>query len=80
MHRIEKTKLFHDRLKRYDDKKHSRKRKKLREKLNVGEKVLVLAERIKKNLPLKNFISSLYRTLPISIGKEHFQKKKKENS
>ena len=48
MHRIEKTKLLHDRLKRYDDKKYSRKRKKLRENLNTGEKVLVLAERIKK--------------------------------
>ena len=48
MHRIEKTKLLHDRLKRYDDKKYSIKRKKLRENLNIGEKVLVLAERIKK--------------------------------
>ena len=48
MHRIEKTKLLDDRLKRYDDKKYSRKRKKLRENLNVEEKVLVLGERIKK--------------------------------
>ena len=48
MHRIEKTKLLHDRLKRCDDKKYSRKRKKSRENLNIGEKVLVLAEKIKK--------------------------------
>ena len=40
MHRIEKTKLLHDRFKRCDDKKYSKERKKSREKLNVGEKVL----------------------------------------
>ena len=48
VHRIEKIKLLHDRLKRCDDKKYSRKRRKLRENLYIGKKVLVLAERIKK--------------------------------
>ena len=33
---------------RYDPKKYSKKRKKLRENLNIGERVYVLAERIKK--------------------------------
>ena len=33
---------------RYHKKKYSRKRKKLRENLNIGEKVYMLAERIKK--------------------------------
>ena len=37
-----------DRLDRYDRKRYSRKKKKLREELNVGEKVLTLAERLKK--------------------------------
>ena len=48
MHRIEKTKLLHDRLKRYDKKKYKAKRRKLREDLNIEENILVLAERIKK--------------------------------
>ena len=38
-----------DRLDRYDRKLYSRKKKKLCEELNVGEKVLTLAERLKKN-------------------------------
>ena len=42
------TKLINDRLDRYNSKKHKAKRRKLRESLNNGEKVLVLAERIKK--------------------------------
>ena len=48
MHIIEKTKKLHDRLDRYDKKRYSAKRKRLREELLIGEKVLVLAERIKK--------------------------------
>ena len=47
--RIEKTQKLHNRLDRYDKKRYSTKRKKLREELLIGEKVLVLAERIKKN-------------------------------
>ena len=48
MHSIEKTKRLHDRLDRYDKKRYSAKRKKLRQNLMIGEKVLVLAERIKE--------------------------------
>ena len=48
MHRIEKTKKPHDILDTYDKKRYSVKRKKLREELLNGEKVLVLTERIKK--------------------------------
>ena len=48
MHRLEKTDKLNQRQDRYDKKKYSRKRKKLRENLNIGEKVYVLAERIKK--------------------------------
>ena len=48
MHRIEKTKKLHDRLGRYDKKRNAAKRKKLREDLMIGEKVLVLAEITKK--------------------------------
>ena len=48
MHRLEKTHKLNQRQDRYDKKKYDRKRKKLRENLIIGEKVYVLAERIKK--------------------------------
>ena len=48
MNRINKTNLLHERLDKYEKKKYSAKRRKLRENLSTGEKVLVLAERIKK--------------------------------
>ena len=38
--------MLHDRLERYDNKEYKAKRRKLRENLNIEEKVLVLAERI----------------------------------
>ena len=48
MHRLEKTQKLHRRLDDYDVRKYSTKRKKLRDELFVGEKVFILAERIKK--------------------------------
>ena len=48
MHRIEKTGKLNMRMDRYDRKKYLKKRKKLRENLNIGERVYVLAERVKK--------------------------------
>ena len=48
MHQIEKIQRLHRRRDKYDVMKYSAKRKKLRERLFVGEKVLVLTERIKK--------------------------------
>ena len=59
-HRIERTKKLHDRQDRYDKKKYGSKRKKLRENLNIGEKDLVLAERIrKKSAPGKVYKQSV---------------------
>ena len=48
MKRIEKTQGLHHRLDGYDKKKYSSKKKQLKENLSIGEKVYVLAERIKK--------------------------------
>ena len=48
MHRLEKTHKLNQKQDRYDKKKYDRKRKKLRKNLSIGEKVYVLAERIKK--------------------------------
>ena len=44
--------MLHERLDRHN-KKYKAKRKKLRENLNIEEKVLVLTERIKKKSPGK---------------------------
>ena len=54
---IKMSKKNSDRLDRYDRKFYSRKKKKLCEELNVGEKVLILAERLKK----KSVLGKLYK-------------------
>ena len=65
MHRIEKTQRLHRRLDRYDVMKYSTKRKKLREKLFVGDKVLVLFEQIKKKAaPGKSYKQILQTICP----------------
>ena len=46
--RLEKTQKLNQRQDRYDRKKYSKKRKKLRDDLFIGERVYVLAGRIKK--------------------------------
>ena len=48
MHIMEKSKKLANRLDRYNDRFYERKRKRLTEKLDVAERVYVLAERIKK--------------------------------
>ena len=48
MHRLERTNKINQRQDRYDKKKFVRKQKKLTEELFIGEKVYVVAERIKK--------------------------------
>ena len=48
MHTLEKTNKINQRQDRYNKKKCMRKRKRLRENLNIGEKVYILAERTKK--------------------------------
>ena len=48
MHRLEKSNKLNIRQDRYDKKKYDKKTKKLRENLAIGERVYVLAGRIKK--------------------------------
>ena len=57
MHILEKTDKLNQRQDRYDKKKYGRKRKRLRENLNIGEKVYVFTERIKK----KNATGKFYK-------------------
>ena len=55
MHRLEKTPKLHRRQGTYDVRRYLAKRKKLRDELFVGEKVFVLAERIRKKAAPGNF-------------------------
>ena len=48
MHRLEKTRKNNKRQDRYHKRKYSKKRKKLREDLFIGERVYILAERKRK--------------------------------
>ena len=60
IHWIERTKLVYDRLNRYGKKEYDRKKKKLRKNVNIIEKVLVLAEIIrKKSAPGKFYKQSV---------------------
>ena len=77
MYRIEKTKFLHDTLDKYDKKKYSAKKRKLRDYLMISGKVLVLAERIRKKTtpgkfyrqPVQN-ISYFNKEKPFSIVKK----------
>ena len=70
-HRIGEIQKLHARLDRYNRKRYMAKRKKLREDLMIGEKVLVLAERIKRKMVPVGFINNLYRTYLILTNKGH---------
>lgn len=59
MHRIDKRKLLHDRLNRYNKIKYKKKRRKLGEYLNIRGKVLVLAERIKKKIGSREVLQAI---------------------
>ena len=76
-HRVEKTRQVHERLNRYNKKKYRCKKKKVRDKLNIGEKVLVLAERIKKTAAPGKFYKLLVQNITYFNGDEIFNEKKK---
>ena len=76
-HRIEKTRQVHERLNRYNKKKYRCKKKKVTDKLNIGEKVLVLAERIKKTPAPGKFYKLLVQNITYFNGDEIFNEKKK---
>ena len=78
MHRLEKTHKLNQRQDRYDKKKYDRKRKKLRENLIIGEKVYVLAERIKKKSAPGKFYKQLVQNISYFNKDTVFTTKKKE--
>ena len=77
MHWTERTKFTHDRLNSYDKKKYDRKKKKLRENLNINEKVLLLAERIrKKSQPSESFTNNLFEIYLTLTKRKYFSLEK----
>ena len=78
MHKLEKTYKLNQRQDRYDKKKYDRKRKKLRENLIIGEKVYVLAERIKKKSAPGKFYKQLVQNISYFNKDTVFTTKKKE--
>ena len=61
MHKLEKSQKLHRRQDTSDVRRYSAKRKKLRDELFVGEKVFVLAKRIRKQ-PRASFTNNLFKT------------------
>ena len=78
MQMIEKTKILDDRVSRYK-KKYLVKRRKLRENLNIREKVLVLAKRIKKKSAPGKFYKQSVQNIPYSNRENTFLKRKAKN-
>ena len=71
--RIKRSRAVSDRLDRYDRKEYAAKRTKLRSGVQIGKKVLVLAERNEKNSHLEHFTSKQYKTYHISTKKQNLQ-------
>ena len=71
--RVEQSKNVSVRLDKCDSIKYAAKKKELCNSLEIGQKVLVLAERIKKNQHLEKFISKQFRTYRISTKKQRLQ-------
>ena len=81
MHRTEKTNLLHDRIDRYNKKNYSAKKRKLSGNLMIDEKVLVLAERIRKKSAPGNFYKQSVQTISYFNKEKTFSiiKKQKNN-
>ena len=63
MHRLKKTQRLHRRLDDYDAKKYSVKRNKLRDQLFLGEKVFIIAKRVKKKSAPVKFYKQLVQNI-----------------
>ena len=80
MRRIEKTRLAYGRLDRYDKKRYSAKKLKLRENLTIGEKVLVLAEQIRKKSAPRKFYKQSVQNISYFNKTETFVIRKKQKN
>ena len=66
MHRLEKTQKLHHRQDTYDVKKYSAKRKKSRDQLFVGERVFILAQRIRKKAASGKFYKQSVQNISLT--------------
>ena len=83
--RIERSKNVSDRLHKYDGKRYAVKKKKIHNILEIDEKVLALAERIRISAPEK-FYKQTFQNIPyfnkkaiFTIRKQNIDKKMKKN-
>ena len=76
--RIEMSRAVSDRLDRYDRKKYSAKKKKLRSDLQIDKKVLVLSESIKKKSAPGKFYKQTVQNIPYFNKKNHLYNNKKQ--
>ena len=80
MHWIEGTKLIHDRLNRYDEKKYDRKKKKLRENLNINKRNFWFWQReLEKSQLRESFRNNLFKIYLALTKRKYFSLEKSKN-
>ena len=79
MHSIDKTKRLHERLDRYNRRRYTSKRRMLKEDLMIGEKVLILAERIKKKDASGRFYKQSVQNISYFNKERTFMIRKKQS-
>ena len=80
MHWIEGTKLIHDRLNRYDKKKYDRKKKNLRENLNINKRKFWFWQReLEKSQLRESFRNNLFKIYLDLTKRKYFSLEKSKN-
>ena len=75
---IERIKLIHNRLNRYDQKKYDRKKKKMRENLNINENVLVWQRELEKHQLWESFTNNLFKIYLTLTKRKYFSLEKRK--
>ena len=80
MHWIEVIKLIHDRPNRYDKKKYDRKKKKLRENLNINKRNFWFWQReLEKSQLRESFRNNLFKIYLALTKRKYFSLEKSKN-
>ena len=78
MHQIERAKLIHDRLNSFDKKKYDRKKKKLRENLNINKNVWFWQRELEKNQVWESFYKQSVQNISYFTRKNFSLEKRKK--
>ena len=78
MHQIERAKLIHDRLNSFDKKKYDRKKKKLRENLNINKNVWFWQRELEKNQVWESFCKQSVQNISYFTRKNFSLEKRKK--